>query len=93
MLAVARAASSDATVILADELSFGLGPKIVDRLLVVLSRMAREKGVAVVLVEQHIHKALRIADRAYVLRRGQLALEEKCSELLEHPDRVSALYL
>jgi branched-chain amino acid transport system ATP-binding protein len=74
MLTLGRALSRRPKVILADELSLGLAPLVVDRLLRALQSAAREDGVGVLLVEQHVKMALRYADRAYVLRRGQVVL-------------------
>ena len=68
-LALAVARSRDTTVLLADELSLGLAPMVVNRLLVAI-RQAADDGVAVLLVEQHVVKAMRVADRAYIMRQG-----------------------
>jgi sulfate-transporting ATPase len=92
MLALARALSRRPRVLLADELSLGLAPVIVDRLLDVL-RQAAATGVGVLLVEQHIYKALDIADRAYVIRRGQIQLEGPTADLRERIDEVQGLYV
>jgi sulfate-transporting ATPase len=89
MLALARALSRRPRVLLADELSLGLGPLVVNRLLKVV-RDAADEGVGVLLVEQHIHKALSIADRGYVLQRGHVALTGPTSMLREHIDEVQA---
>jgi branched-chain amino acid transport system ATP-binding protein len=71
MLALAIALSRQTTILLADELSLGLAPLVVDRLLRAI-RQAADHGVAVLLVEQHIAKAMEVADRAYVMRRGRI---------------------
>jgi branched-chain amino acid transport system ATP-binding protein len=93
MLAVGRAISTNPKVLLADEVSLGLGPKIVDRLLETLSTAATERGIGVVLVEQHIHKALRFSDRACVLRRGRIELQAPSAELIGRGDDIKRLYL
>lgn len=93
MLAVARAICANPRVILADEVSLGLGPKIVDRLLGVLTTVAKERDVAVVIVEQFVNKALRFSDRAYVLNRGRVALSGSSEELAKRSEELSALYL
>jgi branched-chain amino acid transport system ATP-binding protein len=92
MLALARILASRPRVILADELSLGLAPLVVQRLLVALRR-ATEEGAAVLLVEQHVRVALEEVDRAYVLTRGRLALGAAAAELRRDPDRVTDLYL
>ena len=92
MLALARALSRRPKVLLADELSLGLAPVIVDRLLEVLRRAAAD-GVGVLLVEQHIYKALEISDRAYVIRRGEIQLEGSAADLRDRVDEVQGLYV
>jgi sulfate-transporting ATPase len=91
MLALARALSRRPTVLLADELSLGLAPLIVARLLRAV-REAADGGVGVLLVEQHIHKALEIADRVYVLRRGEVQLTGTAAELRDRIDDIQRAY-
>jgi branched-chain amino acid transport system ATP-binding protein len=71
MLAVARALCRKPKVLLADELSQGLAPVVVHRLLEAL-RAASNEGLGVILVEQHLRSALPFADRAYMLRQGNI---------------------
>ena len=92
MLALGLALSRRPGVILADELSLGLAPIIVSRLFSVL-RAAADAGVGVVLVEQHVHKALTIADRVYVMDRGHIALSGTAMDLRERVDEIQASYL
>jgi branched-chain amino acid transport system ATP-binding protein len=92
MLALARVLAARPRLILADELSLGLAPLVVRRLLIALSGVARD-GAAVLLVEQHPHTALRWTDRAYVMRRGRIELSGKSDELLNRADDLAAIYL
>ncbi len=92
MLALGLALSRRPTVILADELSMGLAPMIVDRLFAVL-RAAADDGVGVLLVEQHVHKAMTIADRVYVMDRGRIAISGTADELGQRVDEIQSSYL
>jgi branched-chain amino acid transport system ATP-binding protein len=89
---VARALASSPRVLLADELSLGLAPLIVERLMLAL-RAAADEGVGVLLVEQHVRSALAIADRAYVLRRGRCVLEGDALDLRGRIGEIEASYL
>ncbi len=82
MLALARALSRNPALLLADELSLGLAPKIVDRLLGAVRPAADERGTGALIVEQHAHKALKYADRMYLMARGQILLELPAAEAL-----------
>jgi branched-chain amino acid transport system ATP-binding protein len=93
MLALAKALLASPRVLLIDELSLGLAPVIVQRLLPVIRQIALERAMAVLLVEQHTPMALGVADRAYVMRRGRIALEGTASELREQRDLLEASYL
>ena len=93
MLAVGRALVSRPRLLLVDEMSLGLAPVIVERLLPVLRRVADELGTGVLFVEQHISMALEIADRAYVLNHGELVLEGAAADLRGRHDLVEASYL
>ena len=79
-------------MLLVDELSLGLAPLIVDRLLRAV-RAAADEGMAVLLVEQHIHKALQVADRVLVMTRGRIALEGGASDLVNRLDDIQDAYL
>jgi branched-chain amino acid transport system ATP-binding protein len=92
MLTLARALASDPVVLLVDELSLGLAPLVFERLLLAV-RVAADRGTAVLLVEQHIRQALHAADRAYVLNRGEIALEGPAEEMLGRIDEIEQTYL
>ncbi|HEY6790503.1 MAG TPA: ABC transporter ATP-binding protein [Trebonia sp.] len=92
MLTLARALASKPAVLLADELSLGLAPLILDRLLQ-LARKAADQGVAVLIVEQQARKALQFCDRGYVLARGRVVLEGTASELRDRLPEIEATYL
>jgi sulfate-transporting ATPase len=92
MLALARCLARQCRLLLVDELSLGLAPLIVDRLLLAV-RAAADEGTAVLLVEQHIHKALSVADRVLVMARGTIALEGDASALGDRLDDIQDAYL
>jgi ABC-type branched-subunit amino acid transport system ATPase component len=93
MLVLARALSREPAVVLADELSLGLAPLVVDRLLQALRDAASGRGVGVLLVEQHVGKALRYADRVYVLRQGRVAMSGTAEELSGRLQEIEDSYL
>lgn len=92
MLTLARALSRGSSVLLADELSLGLAPLIVERLLAAV-REAADKGTAVLVVEQHARKALRYADRVLVMRRGELIMQLPADEALRRLPEIEDAYL
>jgi branched-chain amino acid transport system ATP-binding protein len=93
MLAVARGLVQRPRVLLIDEMSMGLAPVIVERLLPVVRRIADETGVVVVLVEQHVRLALEVADEAIVLVHGDVVLQGPAHELAADPAALEAAYL
>ena len=70
----------------------GLGPMIVDRLFAAL-RTAADRGAGVLLVEQHVHKAMTIADRVYVMDRGRISISGTADELRQQVDAIQSSYL
>lgn len=92
MLALSVALSRRPKVLLVDELSLGLAPLAVDRLLRAL-RTAADDGLGVLLVEQHVTKVLGVADQAYVMRRGSIVLSGGPDTIRERLDEVEAAYL
>jgi branched-chain amino acid transport system ATP-binding protein len=93
MLAVGRALVTGPRLLLVDEMSLGLAPVIVERLLPVLRRAASDLGASVLFVEQHIALALEISDRAYVMTHGRIRLEGTAAELRERRELLAASYL
>jgi len=93
MLAVGRALVTRPRLLLVDEMSLGLAPVIVERLLPILRRAADELGSSVLFVEQHVALALEISDRAYVLAHGRIRLEGPAAELRERRELLAASYL
>jgi len=91
MLAVARALLGNPSLLLLDEPSMGLAPVLVDLIFETIERI-REQGVTVLLVEQNALAALEIADYAYVLESGHLAMQGEAAKLLDDPS-VTAAYL
>ena len=92
MLTLGRALASKPDILLIDELSLGLAPLVLERLLTRV-RAAADQGTGVLLVEQHIRYALEVADRAYILSRGEIALEGTASDLLGRIDEIEHTYL
>jgi len=93
MLSLARALGRKPKVLLADELSLGLAPIIVTNLLQAVRAAADEQGCGVLLVEQHVRQALKVADRVYVMERGRIALTGTAEEVVGQLDRIEAAYL
>jgi len=93
MLAMGRALVQRPRVLLVDEMSMGLAPVVVEELLPVVRRVADDTGAVVVLVEQHAHLALEIADEAIVLVHGEVRLAGGAREIAADASRLEAAYL
>ena len=93
MLSLARALGRNPRILLADELSLGLAPIVVQRLLQAVRDAAAELGMAVLLVEQHVRQALKFADRAYIMRRGTVEISGTTAELMSRISDIEETYL
>jgi branched-chain amino acid transport system ATP-binding protein len=92
MLAISRALMARPQMMLLDEPSLGLSPKLVKDIFEVIVRLNKERGVTVLLVEQNANMALHIADYGYVLEVGRIVMEDTCARLLEKDD-IKEFYL
>jgi branched-chain amino acid transport system ATP-binding protein len=92
MVVLAQALASRPSVLLVDELSLGLAPVVVKRLVPTLASVAAS-GVAVLLIEQFAHVALGLANRAYILERGQIRYSGTAQELKSNPELLHSAYL
>jgi branched-chain amino acid transport system ATP-binding protein len=93
MLAIARALVTEPTLLLIDEMSLGLAPVIVQRMLPMVRDIAKQRGVGVLIVEQHVELALEVSDRAYVMVHGELVKEGSAAAFLKDPATIEASYL
>jgi ABC-type branched-subunit amino acid transport system ATPase component len=91
MLALARVLMQDPEILLIDELSLGLAPVVVQRLLELVDRL-RARGQTMVIVEQSLNVALAISDRAIFLEKGTVKFEGDAQELLERDDLARAVF-
>lgn len=93
MLAIARVLASRPRLLLIDELSLGLGPMVVTRLLGALREAVDTYGASVLLVEQQVDQALAASDRAYVMVHGRIEVSATAAELRDNPEVVEASYM
>jgi len=92
MLAISRALMGSPELVLLDEPSLGLSPKLTREIFEIVIRINRERGTTILLVEQNAHMALNVADRGYVLENGRIVMEDACQRLLEKED-IREFYL
>ncbi|HHX27879.1 MAG: ABC transporter ATP-binding protein [Bacillota bacterium] len=92
MLAIARALMLKPKLLMLDEPSLGIAPKLVDEIFETLKEINEKQGITILLVEQHVHEALELADRAYVLQTGRVVTEGTGKELLQS-DAIQKAYL
>lgn len=92
MLAISRALMADPDLILLDEPSLGLSPKLTKEIFEIVVRINRERGTTVLLVEQNAAMALNVADHGYVLENGRIVMDDSCERLREKDD-IKEFYL
>ena len=92
MLAIARAILAGPALILLDEPSLGLSPKLTKEIFEIVVRINRERGTTILLVEQNANMALNVSDHGYVLENGRIVMEDRCSVLREKDD-IKEFYL
>ncbi len=92
MLAIGRALMAKPKLLLLDEPSLGLAPLLVEEIFEIVSRVNREEGVSILLVEQNARAALNIASTGYIMENGRIVLDGNAKELLNNPD-VQEFYL
>jgi branched-chain amino acid transport system ATP-binding protein len=92
MLSISRALMARPKMMLLDEPSLGLSPKLVKDIFDIIVRINHEQGVTILLVEQNANMALHVADYGYVLEVGRIVMEDTCARLLEKDD-IKEFYL
>ena len=92
MLAISRALMGRPKLLLLDEPSLGLSPILVTQIFDIIRRINRERGVAILVVEQNAHIALKTAEYGYVLEVGRIVMEDSCAALMEKDD-IKEFYL
>jgi len=91
-LAISRALMAQPELMLLDEPSLGLSPKLTREIFEIVVRINRERGTTLLLVEQNAHMALNVADFGYVLENGRIVMEDRCDRLREKDD-IKEFYL
>ena len=92
MLAISRALMAAPQLMLLDEPSLGLSPKLTREIFKIVVRINRERGTTILLVEQNAHMALNVADHGYVLENGRIVMEDTCANLRDKDD-IKEFYL
>ncbi|MDF1734353.1 MAG: ABC transporter ATP-binding protein [Minwuia sp.] len=92
MLSISRALMSRPKVMLLDEPSLGLSPRLVKEIFEIIVRLNKERGVTMLLVEQNANMALKTADFGYVLEVGRIVMEDPCEKLIQRED-IQEFYL
>ncbi len=92
MLAIARGLMLKPKLLMLDEPSLGIAPRLVEEIFETLSELNKKEAITILLVEQHVHDALELADRAYVLQTGRVMMEGTGAELLQS-EAIQKAYL
>jgi branched-chain amino acid transport system ATP-binding protein len=92
MLAISRALMANPDLMLLDEPSLGLSPKLTKEIFEIVLRINRERGTTILLVEQNANMALNASDYGYVLENGRIVMEDSCARLREKDD-IKEFYL
>jgi branched-chain amino acid transport system ATP-binding protein len=92
MLAISRALMANPDLILLDEPSLGLSPKLTKEIFEIVVRINRDRGTTILLVEQNANMALNVADHGFVLESGRIVMEDSCDRLREKDD-IKEFYL
>ena len=93
MVAVARALMSDAKILLIDELSVGLAPNLVSRMIAKIAELKEQRQLTVLMAEQNFNQAIKIADRGYVIVHGRIEFEGRTAKDLEDNEMIKKYYL
>jgi len=93
MLVIARALLLKPKVLVVDEMSLGLAPVVVESIFPIFREIVDRTGCSILMVEQHVHLALEIADRAYVMSRGRIVSEGPADEIASRLDELRGNYL
>ncbi len=92
MLAIGRALMGEPRLMLLDEPSLGLSPKLVEEIFTIIARINAERGVSMLLVEQNAAVALAVADSGYIMENGKIVIDGSAERLASDPD-VREFYL
>ena len=93
MVAIARALMSDPRILLVDELSVGLAPILVSRMIAKIAELKEQRQLTVLMAEQNFKQAIKIADRGYVIVHGQIEFEGRNAKDLEENEMIKQCYL
>ena len=93
MVAIARALMSAPRILLVDELSVGLAPMLVSRMIAKIKELQEQRQMTVLMAEQNFNQAIKIADRGYIIVHGEIAFEGRSADELKNNELVKQYYL